>query len=117
MARTIDERIVQMTFNNREFEERARTTISTLGKLKSTTDSFANGEWISNIGKSLANSGLQTLTVTTSKISEGFNALEQIAIGALRNIGAQAINTGERLIKSLTIDQLGSGWQKYVDQT
>ena len=33
MSRTIDERIVQMTFNNQEFERRANTTISTLGKL------------------------------------------------------------------------------------
>lgn len=117
MARTIDERIVQMTFNNQEFEERAKATISTLGKLKSATDSFTNGQWLNDIGKSIANSGLQSLTVTTSKISEGFNALEQIAIGALRNIGAQAEATGRKLIKELTIDNLATGWGKYVDLT
>lgn len=117
MARTIDERIVQMTFNNQEFEERAKATISTLGKLKSTTDSFTNGQWLNDIGKSIANSGLQSLTVTTAKISEGFNVLEQIAIGALRNIGAQAEATGRKLIKELTIDNLTTGWGKYVDLT
>lgn len=113
MARTIDERIVQMTFNNQEFESRARTTISTLGKLKSTTDSLASGDWLANIGKSIASAGLNGLAVTTNKISDGFNVMEQIAVGALRKIGAMAITTGTNLLKSLTIKPFQISWQKY----
>ena len=39
MSRTIDERIVEMRFDNRQFEQNVQTSLSTLDKLKRTYSS------------------------------------------------------------------------------
>ena len=113
MSRTIDERIVQMTFNNQEFEDRAKTTLSTLLKLKTATDQFATGDWLGGMARGLANSGLSSISVTTSKISESFNLLEEVAVGALRRIGEMAVQTGTQLLNSLTVKPFKESWAKY----
>ena len=46
-------------------------------------------------------------------VSSSFSILEQIGIGALRRIGDAAVNAGASLIKSLTIDQVTAGVDKY----
>ena len=94
MSRSIDERIVQMTFNNEDFERNANRTISTLNDLN----------------KSLDFSGLQTAFISVGK---SFNAFEEIAVGALRRIGEQAEASFERLLKSFTIDPILQGWGKF----
>ena len=42
-----------------------------------------------------------------------FNALRAIAFGALERIGQKALDTGTRLLKSLTVDNISQGWEEY----
>ena len=37
-----------------------------------------------------------------------------MGVAALSHITRQAIDTGERLVKSLSLDQVTSGWSKYA---
>lgn len=94
----IDNRTVKMNFDNSNFESNVRTSMNTLDKLKAAL-------------------GFQGVQNGIDKVGEKFSAFEQIAIGALRRIGEQAAQTGEQLVKSLTIDQVSAGWSKYEDKT
>ena len=117
MARTIDERIVQMTFNNSDFEQKAGTTIQTLEKLKSATD-FA--KTINNFGglqTALSRIDLTSLNAGVTRVTQSFSALESIAIGALMRVGQKVTDIGTNLVKSLTIQQPLQGWNKYNEQT
>lgn len=124
MARTIDERIVQMTFNNQEFERRANTTISTLGKLTQALDprklsnSFIGLQSVTN---NLDFSGVRT---ALDGVSNGFSVMEQIAVGALRRVGDAiagqllgGLSKVKSTIDSMTTQQIGQGFQKYNDLT
>ncbi len=124
MARTIDERIVQMTFNNEEFERRAGTTISTLEKLKGALDFNKMSTSFTGLQKSVNKVDFSGLTNGLTSINNGFNAMEQIATGALRRIGdtitghvLSALNNVKNAITSLTTQQINVGYNKYNDLT
>ena len=113
MSRTIDERIVQMTFNNQEFENRARTTISTLDRLKQATDFSKMGESLLGLSDAAKRTDLSSVSMSLRSISEGFSVMEEIAIGALRRVGDWAVQTGAKLLSSLTIEPFRISWGKY----
>ena len=115
MARSIDERIVQMTFNNQDFERKAAATIKTLGALKTAADFTGLNKGFQDLGKTANSLNFNPLMDSVQAVGKQFNAWEELAIGALRKIGDQAVQTGERLIKSLTIDLVSTGWTKYDD--
>lgn len=94
MSQVIDEKVVSMRFDNGQFESGARTTLGTLGKLKSAL----------NFGK--ASEGVQE---TTSK----FDALKVAAGVALGNIATRAISAGATLTKSFTLDPIIEGFHEY----
>ena len=50
-------------------------------------------------------------------LSGKFSAVEVMGVAALSHITRQAVDTGERLVKSLSLDQVTSGWNKYAQKT
>lgn len=106
MAQKIDEQIVKMLFDNSQFESEAQKTISTLGRLKQTTEDFGQDAY-----------AMDPLINALAAVGGKFSALETIATGALLRIGYQLEATGEKLVKNLTIDQVTAGWSKYEEKT
>lgn len=105
MSRTIDERVVSMEFDNSKFESNVKTSLSTLDKLKEA------------LKFSGASKGIEDFSSSIEQTGNKFSALEVIATGALLRIGSQAVTLGERLVKSLSLDQISAGWQKFADKT
>lgn len=106
---SIDNRIVYMQFNNKEFEKNAKQSIDTLDKLKMAL----NFKGLKNGFDQLEGVSLAAFRTTVDTGERAFSNLEQVATGALRHIGEQITNTGEQFIKSLSVDQISSGFQKY----
>lgn len=124
MARTIDERIVQMTFNNQEFERRASTTISTLGKLTQALDPRKLSNSFIGLQSVTNNLDFSGVSGALNGISNGFSAMEQVAVGVLRRIGDAiagqllgGLSKVKSTIDSMTTQQIGQGFQKYNDLT
>ena len=117
MSKTIDERVVEMRFDNKQFESNVATSMSTLEKLKKSLklDDAAKGlESIDNAAKKVDMSGLGS---GVESVKAKFSALDVVAVTALANITNQAVNTGIQLAKSLSVDQISAGWQKFADKT
>ena len=110
MSNVIDSRVVEMRFDNGQFEKGVQQSLGTLDKLKQAL----NFDKFNDVGSKL-NFGAVHDAVTTA--GEKFSAFEAIAIGALMKIGAQAVELGEKLVKSLSIDQISAGWEKYGEMT
>lgn len=108
----IDNRIVMMQFNNKDFEKNAKQTMGTLEKLKMALDFKAVRNTLQDVA-GVSSKGFAVLTSGAKDATQQFSILEQTAIGALRRIGEQAASAGERFVKSLSIDQISSGFQKY----
>lgn len=110
MSNVIDSRVVEMRFDNGQFEKGVQQSMSTLDKLKQSLN-FSN---IGDVGSKL-NLGSVSSAIETA--GEKFSVFEQIAIGALRRIGEQGIDYLSAKIKSLSLDQIQAGWDKYGEMT
>ena len=108
MSKTIDDRVVQMEFDNSKFESNVKTTMSTLDKLKQAL----NFKGVQD-GAEKSASNISTLGSAVQTVGARFSSLEVIGITALSNITNKAINAGEQMLKSLTIEPVSSGFQEY----
>ena len=112
MSKTVDERVVSMEFDNDRFEKNVSTSLSTLDKLKKALR-------LDGATKSLeeVDSSFNKFTAVVEASKDKWDALEVVAVGALLKIGSQAVATGERLVKSISVDQISAGWRKFSDKT
>ncbi len=116
MSTTIDQRVVEMQFDNKNFERNVQTSLSTLDKLKSSLN--MNGatkgfEQIDNAAKKVNMSGLGN---AVESVRLKFSALEVMAVTALSNITTQALNAGMNIAKSFTLDPIMQGFSEYETQ-
>ena len=116
MTTVIDERVVEMRFNNADFEKNVAQSMSTLDKLKKSLN-FDTGKSLENIGKATKGFSLSGMTETITEATTKFSALEIAGITAIANITNKAVDFGAKFVKSLSIDQVASGFQKYADKT
>ena len=112
MSKTVDERVVSMEFDNDRFEKNVSTSLSTLDKLKKALR-------LDGATKSLeeVDSSFNKFTAVVEASKAKWQALEVVAVGALLKIGSQAVTAGERLVKSISVDQVSEGWRKFSDKT
>ena len=113
----LDERVVEMRFDNADFEQNVNQSIKTINKLKESLDFENAGESFENISAAAAKCDMTPLEESIESISVKFNMLEMVAANVLGRIVNQAIDAGAKLAKSLTVDQLSAGWSKYDQKT
>ena len=117
MSKTIDEKVVSMQFDNRQFEKNVHTSMSTLDKLKKSLNLSDSAKGLENISASAKKVDMGPLTSGVETVRAKFSAMEVVAVTALANITNSAVNAGKRLVSSLTIDQVATGWSKYEQKT
>ena len=119
MSRTIDEKVVSMEFDNKNFEQNVKTTMGTLDNLKKKLD-FSNDSQVLNglkgINYAAKQVDLSSLTNSVETIRLKFSALEVAGVTALMNITNQAMKTGTSMLKALTIQPITTGFQEYETQ-
>lgn len=117
MSTTIDQKVVEMKFDNSNFEKNVGTTISTLDKLKAALRLDKASKGLDEVNSASENNKIGKLGEAAESVGQRFSALQAIATGALMKIGSQAVTTGEQLLKSITIDQISAGYKKYEEKT
>ena len=113
MSTTIDERVVEMRFDNRQFEAGVQTSLSTLDKLKASLDLDGAAKGLEGLGKAANKCDLSTLSNSVETVRMKFSALEVMAMTALSNITNSAVNAGKRLISQFTVKPIASGFSEY----
>lgn len=117
MSSSIDQRIVEMQFDNAQFEKGISTSLKSLDNLEKglKLDGASKGlQSVANAANSMNFDGLQSGIYA---VQQKFSALEVIGITALQRITNEAISAGEALVKSLSMDQISAGWEKYGAKT
>ena len=116
MSQTIDHRVVEMKFDNKQFESGAATTMSTLDKLKKSLDFSKIGDSFKNIDKAANKVDISGLDKAINGIQSKFSALEVMAITTLGNITNSFVNSAKRWVSAFTIDPIKTGFQEYETQ-
>lgn len=113
MSKTIDERIVSMRFDNKDFEKNANESLSTLDKLKKALDFKGSTKGLSDVNNSIKGISVDALSKAIDTINHRFSDMGVIATTALQNITNSVINTGRQMLESLTIDPVKEGFSEY----
>jgi tape measure domain-containing protein len=118
MSTTIDERVVEMRFDNKQFEQNIQTSLSSLDKLKKSL----NLEWAAkgletvNDAANKCSGNMSPLSNAVETVRVRFSALEVMAITALQNITNSALAAGKNLVSAFTIDPIKTGFEEYETQ-
>ena len=114
----IDERIVSMEFDNKEFEKNVQQSLTTLEKLKLALKFDKNySDAFKGMDKASKQINFESLNESIDTVKKHFDALEIMGVTALVNITNQAINTGKRIVDALTFKQIEAGFTKYAEKT
>ena len=113
MSKTIDEKVVEMRFDNSQFERNVATSMSTIDKLKRSLKFDGISKGIEDISDSANRIDFSGFSNAIDSVQMKFSALEVMAVTALANITNAAVNAGLKFAKSLTIEPISTGWSKY----
>ena len=116
MSDTIDQRVVEMRFDNKQFESNVATSMSTLDKLKQKLNLSGASKGLENIDSASKKVNMNGLGGAIESVKVRFSALEVMGVTALANITNSAVNAGKRIISALTIDPVKTGFQEYETQ-
>lgn len=118
MSTTVDERVVEMRFDNKQFEQNIQTSLSSLDKLKKSLnlEGAAKGLETVNDAANKCSGNMSPLSNAVETVRVRFSALEVMAITALQNITNSALATGKNLVSAFTIDPIKSGFEEYETQ-
>lgn len=113
MSTTVDERVVEMRFDNKQFEQNVQTSLSTLDKLKQSLNLDGAAKGLENVNAAAKNCNMSGLSSAVETVHARFSALEVMAVTALANITNSVINTGKQMLESLTIEPITQGFEEY----
>ncbi len=113
MSTTIDNKIVEMSFNNSDFEKNAQQSIETTEKLKKSLDFDGVGKGLEQIGTSAKKIDLSPIADAAANVGEKFDTMKYLAIFALQDIYNMATRTASQIVSLFAIQPVSSGFEEY----
>lgn len=114
---TIDNRVVQMEFENKKFERNAKESMKTLEKLDKSLE-FKNGKKsFKDVEEAAAACDFKPLMQAVDTVKVQFTTFGSVANRVMQRITDSVLDTGKKMLKSLTIDPIMSGYSKYEEKT
>ena len=116
MSEEIDQKVVELKFDNAQFEEATKESMSTLDKLKDKL-SFSNaGDGLEDLTKKVSSFSFSGMASSLDTIASKFTNLGIIGTTTLVNLTNKAVDAGTQIVKSLTIEPVGKGFDKYQSE-
>ena len=116
MSTTIDNKVVEMRFDNKQFEKNVQTSINTLNKLDKSLRLEDAAKGFESVEKAAKKVDLNPLSSAVDAVKIKFSAMEVMAVTALTNITNSAMRSAKKIASALTIDPVKTGLQEYETQ-
>lgn len=113
MSKQVEEQVVSMQFDNKNFEKNVSTSMSTLDKLKEKLKFQGVEQGFNNISKNAKNVDLSPMSSSIDALKVKFSTLDVVAMTALNNIVNTAINASKRIVNALTLEPVVTGFSEY----
>lgn len=117
MSQEVDSRVVEMRFDNTNFEKNTRKTIASVDRLMEKLQFKGAEKSLEKLNAAAKDVDFGPMDESLTVLERHFSAFEIVAATALVNITNKFVNAGEKLVKSLSVDQVTSGWDKYAEKT
>lgn len=116
MSNSIDKRIVEMQFNNKQFESGIQTSIKSLGQLKQNLNFEKAAKGLENIERAGRSFSLSSMNDSITAISNRFSAMGIVGMTVLQNITNSAYNCAKQMMNTLMLNPLRMGFSEYETQ-
>lgn len=116
MANSIDNRVAQLTLENKQFEAAAAQSLKTVDKLDDAFKMADGVKGMKDLGEATKSVNVEGLLNSANKVRVQFVAMEEAARQLIRSVTQDIYQQGKSMVKSLTIDPIQSGWDKYTEK-
>lgn len=116
MSKSIDERVVQMQFENSQFEKGIKQSTDSLTKLDKALELKNGKNGLSDIDTKARSMNFATLVNAVKTVSDRFSILGQVGMRVLQNITDSVMRAGSSMLKAFTLDPIMTGFQEYETQ-
>lgn len=113
----VDQRIVEMKFDAGQFTDGVAQSILSIDNLKKALNFTGIGAGIDKLGAAIGGITLSPLSNGIEEVTSKFSMLQYMGLKALTDIANAAVSAGERMVKSVSVDQVAAGWDKYAQKT
>ena len=115
MSRAIDERIVEMRFDNKQFENGIQESIASLAKLENVLNNNISSDSLDDIGEAASRIDLSGLVRSVESMSSRFSTLGIVGMTVIQNITNGLINGLGRAISSVTNSIISGGIRRAMN--
>ena len=116
MSKKVDDRVVEMRFDNSQFEANVKTSMGTLDRLKNALKLPNASAGIQEVSKTASKVDLSGLTKGLETANVKFSSLQVVAMTVLSNITSAALKAGASIATALTVQPIFDGFREYETQ-
>lgn len=116
VATEVDQKIVEMRFDNKQFDNGVKETMTLLEKFQAMLSFKGATKGLEDVQAAADKVNLSGLEKSANAVSVQFDAMQVVAITAIQRITNSVMTLGTQLTKSLTVDQVTAGFSKYEDK-
>ena len=114
---SIDERVVQMQFQNSQFERGVKETLKSLDDLKKSLKLDEAADGLRKLQEAGDSFSLAKVSDGVDGLTERFSVFGTFAARIVENLADTVYNKLGKAIESVTVGQIGKGWEKYATDT
>lgn len=112
-TKAVDERIVEMKFDNAQFEQGVRQSTESLNRFKKAINTDGAEKAFDGIEKAANKVRLSGLNDAIEESGRHFSALQVVGISALATIASKATQVGIQMVKALSLNPILDGFREY----
>lgn len=113
MSTSIEQRIVEMKFDNAAFSKGVDSTIQDLDKLDKATKFEGGKNGLKQLQVAADQVNFKSVLSGIEGIQDSLNRMQSFGYQVFQNLQNRAIDWGVNMVKSLSVDQIGSGFHEY----
>lgn len=112
----VEQRIVEMQFENKQFESNAAQSISTINKLDKSLDMADSTKGLSDLDRAIGKVDFSPMSSAISTVTSGLSAMEIAGIAAITNLTNSVIAQSKKMVSAFTIEPVKTGFSEYETQ-
>lgn len=116
MPREVDDRVVQMQFDNAQFERETKRSLNTIDRLKASLNFDRASDSLNGLSTAASKLDLTPVSDGVNTISMRFRALDVVAATVISNITSKVVGLGKQMISAFTVDPIKTGLAEYETQ-
>ena len=115
MSNKIDERVVEMRFDNAQFEKNVSTTMSTLDKLKKSLNLDGAAKGLQNVNAAAKTTSFDSLAASVSKLEYRFSTLGIVGMRVIENLTDSMMRLAQKTLNFLTSGVVQGGIKRAMN--